>query len=77
MKNLLKYAFLGLALTLSVSTNAHAGDWGWRLPKPPPPPPPPLPKRNLAPEVDPSLAISGLALLAGTLTVVRARRAKL
>ena len=29
---------------------------------------------NIAPEVDPSLAIGGLTLLAGTLTVMRSRR---
>jgi hypothetical protein len=76
MKNLLKYSLLGLALTLSISTNAHAGGWHWGPPKPPPPPPPPPPKCNTAPEVDPSLAISGFALLAGTLTVVRSGRTK-
>ncbi len=75
MKNSLKYALLGLALSLSVSTNAHASGWGWGPPKLPPPPPPPHGPVT-APEVDPSLAVSGFALLAGTLTVVRARRTR-
>jgi hypothetical protein len=32
------------------------------------------PTNNVAPEVDPSLALSGFILLGGTLTVVRSRR---
>jgi hypothetical protein len=76
MKNLLKYALLGLALTLSISTNAHADRWHWGPPKPPPPPPPPPTKCNTAPEVDPSLAIGGIVLLAGSLIVVRTKHTK-
>jgi hypothetical protein len=57
---LLKYSFLALALILGVSTAAHADPW-WQ---------------HQAPEVDPGLAISGLTLLGGTLTVLRARRSK-
>jgi len=35
-----------------------------------------IPGNNLAPEVDPSLAMSGFMLLGGTLTVLRGRRPK-
>jgi hypothetical protein len=34
------------------------------------------PTNNVAPEVDPSLAMSGFMLLGGTLTVLRGRRSK-
>ena len=34
------------------------------------------PTNNVAPEVDPSLALSGFMLLGGTLTVLRGRRSK-
>jgi hypothetical protein len=34
------------------------------------------PTNNVAPEVDPSLAMSGFLLLGGTLTVLRSRRPK-
>ena len=69
MKKVLKYSFLGLALAVGVNTAAHAS------PRDPLQPHYPLePKR--APEVDPALAISGLSLLGGTLTVLRARRRK-
>jgi hypothetical protein len=74
MMNLLKYAFLGLALALSASASAHAGgqDWKWNPPKYTPPPP----KTYQAPEIDCGMAISGLTLLGGVLTVVRARRSR-
>ena len=68
MKSALKYSILALALVLSTSTFAHAGDWDHH------------PKAddphcgNTAPEVVPSLALSGLMLLGGSLTVLRARR---
>jgi hypothetical protein len=79
MKKYLKLSLLALALVLSISPSAHAyggGLFPW-LPLPKPPPPPPRPHGpTTAPEVDPSLAISGFALLAGTLTVVRSRRSK-
>jgi LPXTG-motif cell wall-anchored protein len=70
LKHILKYSFLGMALALAVgSTNAHADDWDHdhrdHDPKP-----------HTAPEVDPSLAFGGLALLGGTLTVLRSRRSK-
>ncbi len=70
MKTLLKYSLLVLVLALTSSTRAHADGWWWN----PPPPDPPPPCNNVAPEVDPSLAIGGLTLLAGTLTVLRSRR---
>lgn len=78
MSNLLKYT--GIAMVLSCATTfAHAnGDRGRHNPPPPPPPPPchpPAPHTgNVAPEVDPSMALGGLSLLGGTLTVLRARR---
>lgn len=45
-------------------------------PPPPPPPPQPQPKPHTAPEIDGAMAASGLALLGGSLVVVRARRKK-
>jgi hypothetical protein len=66
MKNHLKFAILTLVLALGASTVAFAGP-------PPPPPHGPTPPRKPAPEVDPSLAIAGISLLAGTLVVVRSR----
>jgi len=66
-----KYAILTLvfAFGLSIATSAT-------------PTPAPCPstdkncKPSSAPEVDPALAISGLALLTGSLTVIRMRRRK-
>lgn len=72
MNHLLKYSLMGLVLTLAASTSAHAHGWGW---VPPRWEPLPAPKPHVAPEVDPSLAISGIALLAGTLAVARSKRA--
>ena len=74
MKNLLKHSLLVMALTIIASTSAHAdgwGDWGWGNHKHHGGKP-----SHVAPEVDPSLAISGLMLLGGTLTVLRSRRRK-
>jgi len=59
-KNLLKYALAVLGLALCSCTVAHALVFF------------PHPK----PEVDPSLAVGGLTLLAGTLAVLRTRRGK-
>jgi hypothetical protein len=65
---MMKYSLLALTLGLVVSTVASADPWDKK------------PKKNhdpdtpSAPEVDPGMAMSGLALLAGALTVVRARR---
>ena len=66
MKAILKYSFLALALSLSIAPRAHAA------PKPTPVAVPP----KAAPEIDPALAVTGLALLAGSLSIVRARRSK-
>ena len=84
MFKFLKYSVLALALSLGTGTLAHAetvsaigpngGWWSWFFPPPPPPPQCPDKKGNVAPEVDPGLAMSGFALLGGTLTVLRARR---
>lgn len=78
MKNLLKYSLLALALALSTNAFAQNGGWGngggnggWN-----PPPGQPPPNNNVAPEVDPSLALSGITLLGGALTVLRSRRRK-
>jgi hypothetical protein len=90
MKNLLRYSLLALAITFSASTTAHAqvisgglgsvlgdllGDLLNLLPPPPSPPKNP-PSTHTGPEVDPGMAIAGFTLLAGTLTVMRARRAR-
>jgi hypothetical protein len=63
LKKLLKYSFLVLALALTTSIAAHARGTN-----------PLTPEARQAPEVDPSLAVGGFSLLAGTLTVLRARR---
>lgn len=60
MKNLLKNALVVLGLALCTCTAAHA--LAFTLAP--------------APEVDPSLAIGGFTLLAGTLAVLRVRRKK-
>jgi len=70
MKNLIKYAFLTLVFVFGVSAAANAS-----------PTPEPCSTINptckkAAPEVDPSLAVAGISLLAGTLAVVRARARK-
>ncbi|MGA2085475.1 MAG: LPXTG cell wall anchor domain-containing protein [Terracidiphilus sp.] len=59
-KNLLKNALVVLGLALCTCTAAHA--LAFTLAP--------------APEVDPSLAIGGFTLLAGTLAVLRVRRKK-
>jgi hypothetical protein len=66
MKNFVKFALLTLVLAFGASTAANAA---------------PCATTNFnckpsAPEVDPSLAAAGISLLAGTLTVVRARSRK-
>jgi len=73
MKMLLRYSFLALGLALGASTAAHA-DPSWWQPSPNPTPNNPSPSE--APEVDPSLALSGLSLVAGTLVVMRSRARK-
>ena len=59
-KNLLKYTLLVLGLALATCASAHGMVFF----------------KGGAPEVDPSLAVSGLTLLAGTLAVLRVRRSK-
>jgi len=82
LKTLLKYSLLALALALSTNVFAQQGGWGgnggnggnggWNSPPPGRPPS----NNNIAPEVDPSLALSGFTLLGGALTVLRSRRRK-
>jgi hypothetical protein len=67
MKNTLKYSLVAAVLLLSSGAFAHAGFDPFR-----PHPPTPV----TAPEVDPGMAMSGLTLLAGTLTILRAKRSK-
>jgi hypothetical protein len=68
MKNILKYALLTSILAFSGSIVANAvPTYTHREPSA---------RMNVAPEVDPALAIIGISLLAGTLTVMRARRNK-
>ena len=78
MKALVKYSLLALVFALGTSTAANAKPEGWYSPpKPKYEPPPPPPKCDpVAPEVDPGLAIGAFSLLAGGLTVLRARRSK-
>jgi LPXTG-motif cell wall-anchored protein len=63
MSNILKFALLTLVLVVGGNTAAHANPAATSRPK-------------TAPEVDPSLAVVGVSLLAGTLTVLRARKRK-
>jgi hypothetical protein len=65
MNNALKLSMLAFALVLLLSPTAHAQERGK-----------PLAPSNVAPEVDPSLALCGLTFLGGTLTVMRFRRRK-
>ena len=69
MKTMLQYSCLVLALAAGTATSAHAGVR--KLKNPPTILPP---GKFVAPEVDPSMAITGLSLLAGSLAVTRARR---
>ncbi|MGA2350316.1 MAG: hypothetical protein ABSF70_07785 [Terracidiphilus sp.] len=73
----MKYVSLALVLMLAASVAAHAKDGGWfsdhdrykhESPKSDPDP--------VAPEIDPSLAIGGITLLAGGLTALRSRKSK-
>jgi hypothetical protein len=61
MKTALKYLLLSLPLALAAVPSAQAINW-------------PTPTPRTAPEVD--LAIGGLVLLVGSLSVVYARRSK-
>ncbi len=83
MKNVIKFSMLALALALCASPLAnaaphmsngwdhgrddHGGWWRHRTPDG-------APEGNMAPEVDPSLALSALTLLGGSLTLLRSRR---
>jgi hypothetical protein len=68
MSNILKFVLLTLVLAIGGNTAAHAAvPCATTNPNCKPKP---------APEVDPSLAAVGVSLLAGTLTVLRARKRK-
>jgi hypothetical protein len=69
MKSILKYSILAVSLSLTAIPSAHA-DRDKDKDKPTPG------HERTAPEIDPSLALSGLALLGGSLSVVHARRSK-
>lgn len=64
MKNLSKNALAVLILVLYTCVSAHAMAFGGHG------------GTGAKPEIDPSLAISGLTMLAGTLAVLRVRRKK-
>lgn len=70
MRRLFEYAILTFILAFWATTAAVA------KPKHYPDPPPPPPHGKPAPEVSPSMAVAGLSLLAGSLTVLRARSRK-
>ena len=79
MKKIIKYSFLVTALAVGASAAAHADPWHDH--DPPRPEPghhhdSPQSGFRQAPEVDSTLAISGLSLLGGTLAVLNARRRK-
>jgi len=57
MKNVVKYSFLVLGMVLLMGARASTPDCGG----------------GTAPEVDPSLAVGGITLLAGALAVLRSR----
>jgi len=61
MHNMLKRSILALILVAAASGNAYAR---------------PDHKPHQAPEIDSNLAIGGFTLLAGALTVLRARRSR-
>jgi hypothetical protein len=65
MKTLLKYSLLA-ALVIGLNSAAYAKPDKHKHPDPP----------HTAPEVDAALAAGGLALLGGTIAVLRARRAR-
>jgi hypothetical protein len=64
MKNIFKYLPLGFALTLGLSTGAFAAPTCSAC------------SVRTAPEVDPALVVGALALLGGSITVLRVRRRK-
>ena len=68
MKKFLRHSALVMGLTLAASTAALADPPWWHSH--------PTPDPHPAPEVDAGLAVSAIALLGGTLTVLRARARK-
>jgi hypothetical protein len=62
MKRFFKYSAMVLGLALALGASARAQSL--------------KPNIRFAPEINPSLAVSALALLGGTLTVFRARKGK-
>jgi hypothetical protein len=66
MKKVLKHVLLvaGAAVILSISAHGQSGSAGQGAGA----------GKATAPEVDPALTVGGLALLAGSLTIMRARR---
>lgn len=72
MKTFLQYSVLVLALAMGTSTRAHAREHEGH--EPPQTKNPPC--DNVAPEVDPSMAITGFSMLGGTLMVLRSRLRK-
>jgi hypothetical protein len=75
MKKLLNYALLTLILAFGASIAAKADPKGG-LPPCKPDGPSACTQPKSAPEVDPGLAVAGISLLAGSLTVMRARSRK-
>ena len=71
MSNILKFALLTLVLAVGGNTAAHANPAATPCASTNP-----SCKPKTAPEVDPSLAVVGVSLLAGILTVLRARKPK-
>jgi hypothetical protein len=69
MRNTVKYVFLSAVVAFGASIAAHGGTCGAERTRDCTPAP--------APEVDPSLVVAGMSLLAGTLVVVRSRFRKL
>jgi LPXTG-motif cell wall-anchored protein len=69
----MKLSLLALALVLGSSVFAHANPRGGSFT---PPKSQRNPNCNTAPEVDPGMAISGITLLGGALTVLRMKRRK-
>ena len=77
LNRLFKLSLFCTVLVLGMGSMAHAqhGFLTKHNPTPPPPPPPPPSlQKHVAPEIDPGMAVGGFTLLAGMLTVMRARR---
>jgi hypothetical protein len=78
LKNLLKFSLLTLALVLVSSPLVHASGPGFGHGPDPRNPPhhDPGPSTPSAPEVDPAMAMSGIALVAGAVAVMRMNKRK-